>query len=78
MLQPVGSQRVRHDLVTEHLLKDPREGVAGEEGKRQAGASPHPHPQAIRDHAKKLGSPFSRAGAGSFRKGFQTGVKWVG
>ena len=77
MLQPVGSQRVRHDLVTEqHLLKEPRQGVAGEEGGRQAGASPYHHPQAIRDHAKELGSPISRAG--SFRKGFQTGVKWVG
>ena len=64
MLQPVGSQRVRHDLVTEqHLLKDPRLGVAGEEGERQAGASPYPRPQAIRDHAKELGSPISRAGA---------------
>ena len=67
-------------MTEQHLLKDPRQGVAGEEGERPEGASPHPHPQTIRDHASELGFPLSKGGGwqGVKRKGLQTGVKWVG
>lgn len=51
------------------LLKDAGQGMAGEEGERQAKTSPW---EAIRDHAKELGFPISRRqGEGWTGKGFR-------